>query len=336
MRPVHRKNVIAMSLGSFTRCAIILACTFLLPSLAKAKYYKWIDKEGRMHMTDNYYAVPDEYRKKAEMGKYGNGQGAEKLANDTPQRVVVHFKRQDNAIFVNAIINWKLPVVFHLDTGATSTMITRQDALALGIDPDTKPTVKGYIADGSLVEFPIATISSIAVGDAEVNNLQVAIGNVRLLGMNFLNDFKVNIDAESGQLILERKDLVREEESASIQEEKYHTIDDLNNQIDQIELAIRAKENIIKQMEADIRSTEEKVEKYESVLEEADEDSRFESSDISFDAGKKRRMEKYEEAVSRLNRHIEIRQDEIAIQLRQIDQLNDRRDQFDTLIMKLR
>ena len=287
-------------------------------------------------MTDNYYAVPDEYRKKADLGKYGNEKGAEALSDDTPQRVVVHFNRRDNAIFVNATLNWKLPVVFHLDTGATSTMITRQDALALGIDPDTKPTIKGYIADGSLVEFPRAVLSAIAVGDAEVNNVEVAIGNVRLLGMNFLNDFKVNIDAKSGQLILDRKDLVREEESASIQEEKNYAIDDLYNQIDQIELAISAKENIIKQMEADIRLTEEKIEKYESVLREAEESSRFESSDISFDAGKKRRMEKYENAVASLNRHIAIRQDEIAIQQRQIDQLNDRRDQYDTLIMKLR
>jgi clan AA aspartic protease (TIGR02281 family) len=325
----------AMSSGCFKKYAVVLACTLLLPSLAEAGYYKWTDEEGNIHMTDNYYAVPEEYRNKADQGKYGNKEGAETLSNHTPQRVVVHFKRQDNAVFVNAILNWKLPVVFHLDTGATSTMITRQDALALGIDPDTKPTMKGYIADGSLVEFPIAVISSIAVGDAEVNNLEVAIGNVRLLGMNFLNDFKINIDAESGQLILERKDLVREEESATIQEEKNHTINDLHNQIDQIELAIRAKENIIRQIEVDIRLTQEKLEKIESVLREADESSRFESSDISFDAGKKSRMEKYEEAISNLNRHIEIRQDEITIHLRQIDQLNDRRDQCDTMIMKL-
>jgi clan AA aspartic protease (TIGR02281 family) len=325
----------------FKKCAIVLACTLLLPSLVGAGYYKWIDEEGNIHMTDNYYAVPDKYRKKADQGNHGKAQSAETLSNDTPQRVVVHFKREDNAVFVNAIINWKLPVVFHLDTGATNTMITRQDALALGIDPDTKPTMKGYIADGSLVEFPMAVISSIAVGDAEVNNLHVAIGNVRLLGMNFLNDFKINIDAESGQLILERKDLVRkdlvrEKESPAIQEEKNHTIDELMNQIDQIELAIRAKENIIKQIEADIRSAEDKAEKFESVLKEADEDSRFESSDISFDASKKRRMDKYEETLSNINRHIEIRQDEIAIQLRQIDQLSDRRDQYDELITKLR
>jgi len=292
-------------------------------------------------MTDNYYAVPEEYRKKADQEKYRNKKGTKTLSNDTPQRVVVHFKRQDNAVFVNAILNWKLPVVFHLDTGATSTMITRQDALALGIDPDTKPRVKGYIADGSLVEFPIAVISSLAVGGAEVKNLEVAIGNVRLLGMNFLNDFTINMDADSGQLILERKDVVRgdvirEEESAAIKEEKNHTIDELNNQIDQIELAVRAKENIIRQIEADIRLTDKKVEKIESVLREAGESSRFESSDISFDAGKKRRMDKYEEALSNFNRHIDIRQDEIAIHRRQNDQLNDRRDQYDTLIMKLR
>ena len=320
----------------------VVVCTIFLPSMLCAGYYKWKDGNGNVHFTDNYYAVPQEFRTSLDQGSYGKRNGEETLSNKTPQRVVVHFKRKGNAIFVNANLNWQHPVVFHLDTGATNTMITRDDALALGIDPDTRPSMKGYIADGSIVDFPTAVLSSIAVGDAEVNNITVAIGSMRLLGLNFLNEFQVNIDATSGQLVLERKDVragrtvVKEPESEFIREEKYRTITELENQIDQIAIGIESREKIIKQIELDIRLTEEKKSKVESILKGAQESTRFESSDISFDSGKQKRMAKYEEALSNLERHISIRRDEIALYLRQIDQLNDRMNHYDQMILELR
>ena len=320
----------------------IVAGIIFLPSVVFGGYYKWKDAEGNVHFTDNYYAVPQEHRTSLNQSNYGNRKGDETLSKDTPQRVVVHFQRKDNVIFVNAMLNWQHPVLFHLDTGATNTMITRDDALALGIDPDTGPAMKGYIADGSVVEFPTAVLSSIKVGEAEVNNITVAIGNIRLLGMNFLNEFQVNIDSTNGQLILERKNVVRkntvanEPESAFIREEKNRTVTEMENQIEQLEIAIEAREKIIKQIEEDIRLTEEKISKVESALSGTQKSTRFESSDISFDAGKNRRMERYEEVLSNLERHISIRNDEIALYLKQIDQLNDRMDHYDQMIMKLR
>ena len=315
---------------------VILLCSLLLPSLLDAGYYKWIDEQGNTHFTDNYFNVPERYKKEVSQSKYGREKELKTLSKDTPQRVVVYFERKDNAIFVNAILNWKLPVIFHLDTGATSTMITKQDALALGIDPDNKPTFKDYIADGRMVEFPKAILSSIRVGDAEVDNVEVAIGNVRLLGMNFLNEFEVNIDAKNGQLILERKDLVKESESPSIREEKTHTIAELENSIDQIDIAIKAKENIIKQIESDVQLIEEKRAKVESILKGTLDRTRFESSDISSDSSKKRKIERLEENLTRLNRHIEIRRDEIEMHQKQIEQLKAKVTHYDRLIEKLR
>ena len=325
-----------MLINCLRKIPIIIACFFLLSSYLNAGYYKWIDEQGYTHFTDNHFNIPDKYREEVSQSKYGRAKGLKSLSKNTPQRVVVHFKRKDNAIFVNAILNWKLPVVFHLDTGASNTMITKQDALALGIDPDKKPKVKCYIADGSLVEFPRAMLSSVSVGDAEVNNVEVVVGNVRLLGMNFLNEFNVQIDAENGQLVMARKDVVKENESPSIRKEKNHTISELYNHIDQIEIAIKAKENVIKEIKSDIELGEEKRAEVESVLTGTMDSTRFESSDISFDSSKKRRIEKYKEVLARVNRRIEIRRDEIRIQKKQIDQLKERIDHYDTLISKLR
>jgi len=315
---------------------IIILCSLLLPSLLNADYYKWKDEKGNIHFTDNYFNVPEKYRKEVSQSKYGEKNELKRLSKDTPQRVVVHFNRKDNAIFVNAILNWKLPVIFHLDTGASSTMITRQDALALDTDPDSKPTVKGYIADGGMVEFPRAILSSISVGDAEVNNLEVAIGNVRLLGMNFLNEFEVNIDAENGQLILERKDLVKESESPSVREEKIHSLAELKNSIEQIEIAIRAKGNIIKQIESDIQLGGERKARVESIMREIQDSTRFESSDISSDSSKRRKIERLEEGLERLNRHIEMRRNEIEIYQKQIEQLKAKVTHYERLIDKLK
>jgi len=328
-----RQNI---SLSCLKKIPIIILCIFFLPSLLCAGYYKWIDEKGNIHFTDNYHNIPERYRDEASQSKYGKKKELKSLSKDTPQRVVVHFKRKDNAVFVNAILNWKHPVIFHLDTGASSTMITEHDALALGIDPDQKPKVKGYVADGTMVEFPTTILSSVSVGGAEVSNLEVAIGNMRLLGMNFLNDFKVNIDAENGQLILERKDLVKEMESPSIREEKTYTITELENQIEQIEIAIKAKENIVKQIESDIKYSEEDKAKVESILKGIQDRTRFEGSDISSDSSKKRKKERFEDFLAKINRHIEIQRDEIEIHQKQIERLKERISHCEALIDKLR
>ena len=79
-----------------------------------------------------------------------------------------------------------------------------------------------------------------------------------------------------------------------------------------------------------------KKEKSESILKETFDSTRFESSDISSNSGKKRRMEKYEEILVRLNRRIEIRRDGISIHQKQTDQLRDRIDYYNRLIEKMR
>ena len=318
------------------KIVIILVGTLLLPTLLHAGYYKWVDEQGKIHFTDNYQRIPEKYRNEVSKSNYGSKKQVKAPSRTTPEQVVVHFNRQHNAIFVNAVLNWKLPVIFHMDTGATSSMITRQDALALGIDPDSKPKQSGRIADGSVVEFPVTYLSSISVGDAEVNNVEVAIGNSRLLGMNFLNAFQVSIDAEKGQLILERKDLEKKSESPSVRAEKNNSIAELDNQIEQYEVAIRAKENVIKQIESDIKYREGEKAKAESILKGVQDRKRFESSDISSDSSKQRKIEKTEEYIERIDRHIEIKEDEIEMQKKQIEQLRDGISQCYGMIDRLR
>jgi hypothetical protein len=310
---------------------------FFPPPVISSQCYKWVDERGTVHFTDNPATIPSQYREKVSESRYGGAKEPAMLSQTTPPRVVVHFKREDNAILLNALLNWKLPVLFHLDTGATNTMITRGDAVSLGIDPDRMPTMKGYIADGSLVEFPTAVLSSLSVGDAEVDNVEVAIGTTRLLGMNFLNKFHMNIDAESGQLTLERRDaVVREEESPEVREEKTHTIAELEHSIAQVAIAIRARETMVAQIASEIKLDEEKRAKVESIIKETNTGTRFEGSDISSDSDTTKKLEKLEGTLEKINRQISLRKDQIEMQRREIEQLKARQYSYQRLIEKLR
>jgi len=323
------------SMPSFTRLTILCCTVLLLPSLLDAGFYTWKDKAGTLHFTDSADAIPAAYRRDAQNSDQGKDAGAGVLAKDTPQRIVVHFERQDNAIVVQAVLNWNLPVFFHLDTGASCTMITGEDALALGLDTGGRPTVKGYIADGSMVELERAVLPSLAVGGAEVHNLEVVIGKMRLLGMDFLREFHLTVDAGGGQLVLERKKSDREREATSVSEEKTRTRNELENQIGQIELAMKAKWSFIEELRSDLREIEEKKAKAETVLNDARQRTRFEGSDISVDGSTRRSIEKYEDAIARLDRCIEMRKNEIAIQQKQVEQLQGKMDYYESLIMKL-
>jgi len=314
------------------RCAILGAILCCLPAVAGADCYTWRDAAGALHFTDRYDAIPPAYREAAQGRDQGRGSGAGRGAGSAPQRVVIHFERQDNAIVVQAVLNWNRPAFFHLDTGATCTMITGEDARALGLAPDGRPAVKGYIADGSMVELERVVLPSLAVGGAEVHNLEVVIGKMRLLGMDFLREFHVTVDAGSGQLVLERKHGAPEQEDPSIADEKSRTRSGLENQIGQMELAIASKRSYIDELTADIRDGGEKRARVETALHDARQRTRFEGSDISADASTRRSIEKYEEAMARLDRHIEMRENEIQIQQKQIEQLRGTIEHYERLM----
>jgi predicted aspartyl protease len=81
-----------------------------------------------------------------------------------------------------------------LDTGASGTLITQEMANALKIQPTG--TVRAQIADGSEVKFLTGMVRSIAVSNAVVNNVQVAIapkGEIGLLGHDFFGNYDLKI-----------------------------------------------------------------------------------------------------------------------------------------------
>ncbi|MFB8787443.1 MAG: retropepsin-like aspartic protease [Potamolinea sp.] len=83
----------------------------------------------------------------------------------------------------------KFPML--LDTGASMTMITDKMARASGFRQQGTERVR--VADGRVKEVKKGTISSIKVGDVEMNNFDVLVGEVPLLGQNFFGEYNVTI-----------------------------------------------------------------------------------------------------------------------------------------------
>lgn len=106
---------------------------------------------------------------------------------------------EGGAIFVNATLNNKLDIKFTVDTGASYVCISKDIATKLGINVSMlKTKIPFSLADGSVIDAPIANVSSISIGTLRKNNIQVAIlndspGFCPLLGMSFLKYFNWHV-----------------------------------------------------------------------------------------------------------------------------------------------
>ena len=99
-----------------------------------------------------------------------------------------------------------------LDTGASLVVISKDIADRLGIDTKGAPySLKVVLADGRRVKAKAVILKSVKVGGAEVKNVSAAVlENAQptdedgLLGMSFLKNFTVKLDAAHNILIFEQ------------------------------------------------------------------------------------------------------------------------------------
>lgn len=114
----------------------------------------------------------------------------------TPKNVFqAKIKRRLNGIpVIDVTFNNSRKFEMIVDTGASGTLITRAMAGALRVK--IIGSVRSGIADGSVVEFPIGRVQSIAVDGAEVKNVPVAIADqmdIGLLGHDFFGRYDMQI-----------------------------------------------------------------------------------------------------------------------------------------------
>jgi hypothetical protein len=124
---------------------------------------------------------------------------------------VLPIERAGREMVVWAELDGGVRVPFVADTGAMGCTIPRWAVAEMGIefDRDTPMTaVRGISGKPMLV--PVITVASTRVGNAEVEDLEMAVLDTQqmgLLGMTFFNHFRVSTDPARGTLTLEEIDL---------------------------------------------------------------------------------------------------------------------------------
>lgn len=129
-----------------------------------------------------------------------------------PTTVSVPILHMGSGIFAPVRLNEQVETLFLVDTGATYCVLTKATADRLGL---TAGPVSNLIelrtASGS-VKAPLLLVDLVQVGAAEARNVEAiildrpddspAVGGI--LGLSFLNHFKVEIDRKDGVMILSR------------------------------------------------------------------------------------------------------------------------------------
>ncbi|MEW6494755.1 MAG: retropepsin-like aspartic protease [Cyanobacteriota bacterium] len=104
-------------------------------------------------------------------------------------------RRQGGTPVIDVTFNGFQRFEMIVDTGASSTMITRSMASALGVLP--VKTIKANTASAMGVEFPVGYVQSIAVDGAVTNKVLVMIAgadqDIGLLGHDFFGDYDVTL-----------------------------------------------------------------------------------------------------------------------------------------------
>lgn len=125
---------------------------------------------------------------------------------------VVPIVHLGSSIFVRVRVNEQVETLFLVDTGATLCVLTKAAADRLALTPSLlSTTVKLVTASGS-IEVPLIQVDLIQVGGAEARGVGAVIHDLSgfpptvggILGLSFLNQFKVVIASEEGVMLLSR------------------------------------------------------------------------------------------------------------------------------------
>ncbi len=151
-------------------------------------------------------SAPSEVEKEAE------SRSTEETGEEASEQVmtIVKFSPVDGHITVPVVLNRSLTVRVLVDTGAGITIISRELARELGLEetPGSAITLKTMAMD---IQAQKARLESIQVGELTRTNFPVAITDLPLgerrqfagiLGMDFLNNYKIHIDNDTQRMRL--------------------------------------------------------------------------------------------------------------------------------------
>ncbi len=209
---VYLKSMVKFLLSVKFALAILLC---LLPGAipsSAAEYYRWVDQDGVVHFTDNLHNIPENQRGPAKRIQAADSPPPVAPPKSAPVKASIPIEKHGQIVIIEAMLNKKTPAKFVVDTGATYTMISSAVAKELDIDLTQDQRTMPFQTANGLIQAPLTNLESITVGGMEIKNLTAAVHDAvpdpevaGLLGLNFLSNFRMDIDTQRGLLHLEKK-----------------------------------------------------------------------------------------------------------------------------------
>jgi clan AA aspartic protease (TIGR02281 family) len=188
----------------------LLLLLLLGAPLSAAEYYRWVDQNGVIHFTDTLHNIPEKQR--ASAARMQTRDNPRSSAPAVIGKASVPIERHGQVVVIEATLNGKTSAKFVVDTGASYTMISSAVAKDLNIELTQNQRTMPFQTANGLIQAPLTNLESITVGGMEIKNLTAAIHDAvpdpnvsGLLGLNFLSNFKLDIDTQRGVLHLEKK-----------------------------------------------------------------------------------------------------------------------------------
>ena len=182
--------------------AVIVICV-LLPGLASADIYYWVDDRGTQHYTTRLESIPEPYRSKAQLLALPTSPPAppELERSPSPKGLTKIPFTPGLPVLVSAKINSAGPITLILDTGSDRTLVTPAALQRLGISTENGPRgiLKGVTGTSHV---DAVWVNSVEVGEARVGPILIIAHDADLkaadglLGRDFLAHFNVTIDSK--------------------------------------------------------------------------------------------------------------------------------------------
>jgi clan AA aspartic protease (TIGR02281 family) len=203
--------VMLMTKMRIAQLAVFVLHLLSVPAAA-ADFYRWVDDKGIVHFTDNVHNIPENRRGTARRIQGSTDTASSPTPAAPPTKASIPFEKHGSVVIIGATLNGTTPVKLVLDTGASFTMISSATAKQLDIDSSQNARTMPFQTANGMIHAPLINLDSISVAGLELKNLTAAVHDAMpdsaaagLLGLNFLTNFRMDIDTEKGIVHLEKK-----------------------------------------------------------------------------------------------------------------------------------
>jgi len=184
---------------------LFILLLFFGAGMTAADVYKWKDAQGRTHFSNAASDIPANARRVDS----GNISTVKNPSLNNRRIRVPFFRNAGGTMMVQGEVNGIL-MSFIVDTGASFVAIPPAIAERARISTKGAPSIMMQTANGRVMA-PQVTLREVKIPGLKQKNVTGVVqklspdGRTGLLGMSFLGAYRMTIDDDNSQLIMERK-----------------------------------------------------------------------------------------------------------------------------------